>query len=89
MKKSNATRFIAAYNQIDYSLRAIYGFKRSMSFSDVIRRSVVLNSVVRKYEDDLIDFGRLRNAIIHNGTKNMLLLNRTTKLLNLLNILPN
>ena len=68
-KKTNATRFIAAYNQIDYSLRTIYSFKRSMSFSDVIRRSVVLNSVVRKYEEDLIDYGRLRNAIIHNGNK--------------------
>ena len=69
MNKTNAGRFISAYNQIDYSLRTIYGFKRSMSFSDVIRRSVVLNSVVRKYEDDLIDYGRLRNAIIHNGNK--------------------
>ena len=67
MKKSNAERFIAAYNNIDYSLRTIYDFKRSMSFSDVVRRSVVLNSVVRKYEEDLIDFGRLRNAIIHQG----------------------
>ncbi len=67
MNKSNAERFLAAYNNIDYGLRTIYGFKRSMSFSDVVRRSVVLNSVVRKYEDDLIDYGRLRNAIIHNG----------------------
>lgn len=67
MNKTNSGRFIAAYNKIDYGLRTIYDFKRSMSFSDVIRRSVVLNSVVRKYEDDLIDYGRLRNAIIHNG----------------------
>ena len=67
MKKTNAERFITAYNNIDYSLRTIYNFKRSMSFSDVIRRSVVLNAVVRKYEEDLIDFGRLRNAIIHQG----------------------
>ena len=67
MKKSNADRFIAAFNDIDYSLRTIYDFKRSTSFSDIVRRSVVLNSVVRKYEEDLIDFGRLRNAIIHNG----------------------
>lgn len=67
MKLSNAERFITAYNNIDYGLRTIYNFKRSMSFSDVVRRSVVLNSVVRKYEEDLIDFGRLRNAIIHQG----------------------
>lgn len=67
MKQSNAERFLTAYNNIDYGLRTIYGFKRSMSFSDVVRRSVVLNSVVRKYEDDLIDYGRLRNAIVHQG----------------------
>ncbi len=67
MKTTNAERFITAYNTIDYSLRSIYDFKRSMSFSDVVRRSVVLNSIVRKYEEDLIDFGRLRNAIIHSG----------------------
>ena len=67
MKQTNAERFLTAYNNIDYGLRAIYGFKRSMTYSDVVRRSVVLNSVVRKYEDDLIDFGRLRNAIIHQG----------------------
>lgn len=69
-KLSNAERFIAAYNTIDSTLRSMYGFKRSMTFSDVIRRSVLLNSVVRKYEDELIDFGRLRNAIIHKSNPN-------------------
>lgn len=71
--KSNAERFITAYNNIDYSLRTIYDFKRSMSFSDVVRRAVVLNSVVRKYEEDLIDFGRLRNAIIHQGNSKFII----------------
>lgn len=66
-KKTNARRFIEAYNKIDDSLRDQHDFKRSMSFSDMIRRAVVLNHIVRKYEDDLIDFGRLRNAIIHNS----------------------
>lgn len=71
--KTNAERFIAAYNRLDYNLRSIYDLKRSMSFSDVIRRSVVLNSIVRKYEDDLIDFGRLRNAIVHQGNKDYII----------------
>ena len=66
-KESNAQRFINAYNEIDYAIRVQHGFKRSMSFSDVIRRAVPLNYLIRKYEDDLIDFGRLRNAIIHGG----------------------
>ncbi len=71
--ETNAKRFINAYNRIDYALRTIYGFKRSMSFSDVIRRSVVLNSIVRKYEEDLVDFGRLRNSIIHSGNEDIVI----------------
>ena len=62
---SNAERFLKAYNQIDHGLRTQYNFNRSMAFSDIIRRSVVINSVIRKYEDDLVDYGRLRNAIVH------------------------
>lgn len=75
MKKSisNANRFIAAYNAIDSSLRSIYGLKRSLNFSEVIRKTVLLNSVVRKYEDDLIDYGRLRNAIVHKGNSNFVI----------------
>ena len=66
-EKTNATRFIDSYNKIDYALRVQTNFKRRMSFSDMIRRAVVVNHIVRKYEDDLIDFGRLRNAIIHKS----------------------
>lgn len=64
---SNAMRFINAYNSIDQTLRAVYNFKRNMSFNDMIRRAVPLNSIVRRYEDKLIDYARLRNAIIHNS----------------------
>lgn len=70
IKKSNAERFISAYNEIDHALRTIYGFKRSISNADLIRKSVPLNSVVRKYEDELIDYGRLRNSIVHKTNPN-------------------
>ena len=74
MKKiSNANRFISEYNSIDSSLRSIYGLKRSLNFSEVIRKTVLLNSVVRKYQDDLIDYGRLRNAIVHKGNSNFVI----------------
>jgi predicted transcriptional regulator len=63
--EDNARRFIKAYNIIDHELRVQYNFRRSMSFSEMIRKAVVMNYVVRKYEDKLIDYGRLRNAIIH------------------------
>lgn len=72
-KVSNAKRFINAYNQIDYALRVQHNFKRSMGFSDMIRRAVSVNHIVRKYEDDLIDFGRLRNAIIHGSNDEILI----------------
>ncbi len=67
--KSNAQRFILAYNTIDQTLRSVYNYKRSMTFSDMIRRTVPLNSVIRKYEDKLIDYARLRNSIIHNSNE--------------------
>lgn len=64
---TNAERFIVAYNEIDYSLRTIYGFKRNITFADMIRKAVTLNAVVRKYEEVLIDYGRLRNSIVHKS----------------------
>ncbi|MBQ3495047.1 MAG: hypothetical protein IJA69_06490 [Clostridia bacterium] len=73
MEKSNAVRFIEAYNTIDHSLRVQHDFKRSISFSDMIRKAVVVNHIVRKYEDDLIDFGRLRNAIVHKSNEKFLI----------------
>ena len=66
---SNAERFLRAYNSIDHGVRNQYNFKRAMAFTDVVRRSVLINSVVRKYEDDLIDYSRLRNAIVHSGNE--------------------
>lgn len=64
---SNAQRFIQSYNNIDYAIRTRYNLNRSMGFSELIRKSVALNYIVRKYEDDLIDYGRLRNAIVHGN----------------------
>lgn len=66
--KSNATRFINAYNVIDYSLRNVYNFKSNMAFSDLIRRCASLNSVIAKFEDNLLDYARLRNAIVHRSS---------------------
>lgn len=72
-EKTKAERFIDAFNNIDYSLRARYNLNRSMGFSDLIRKCVSLNYVVRKYEDDLIDYSRLRNAIVHQGNKDFII----------------
>lgn len=68
MDKTNAAVFINSYNKIDAQLRQLYNFKAAQSFSDMVRRSAEMNAVVRKYESDLIDFARLRNAIVHQST---------------------
>lgn len=72
-ENSNAMRFITAYNTIDNALRSIYNFKRSMTYADMIRRASNLNYVVRKYEDKLIDYGRLRNAIVHSSFEDIII----------------
>lgn len=71
-KKSNAERFINAYNRLDKTIRDIYNFKPVLSFSDVIRKSSEMNYVVKKYEDDLIDYGRLRNSIVHRSNDSII-----------------
>ena len=65
--QSNATRFIHAYNRLDKGIRDLYNLKPALSFSDVIRKSATVNFVIKKHEDDLIDYGRLRNAIVHRS----------------------
>lgn len=67
-ENSNAKRFITAYNRLDQGLRDIYSIKRSMTFSDMVRKVATVNMVVSKFEEDLLDYGRLRNAIVHRST---------------------
>jgi len=68
----NGRRFVAAYNQIDHGLRVQYNFKANVAFSDLIRRCASLNTVIKTYEDDLIDLARLRNAIVHSKSENLI-----------------
>ncbi len=64
-KNDRAKRFILAYNLMDQGLRSIYGMSLSMSYSDMIRKVADISPIIRKYKDDLLDYGRLRNAIVH------------------------
>ena len=68
MDTRNAAEFIDSYNKIDAQLREMYGFKPAQSFTDVVRRSAEKNTVVRRYENELADYARLRNAIVHQST---------------------
>lgn len=67
MAESNSVRFITCYNNIDQSLKMQGKLKKSVSYTEAVRRMAKVNSLVRKYEEDLIDYGRLRNAIVHSS----------------------
>jgi len=67
VKKTNSMRFLSAFNSIEYAIKTRYNLNRSMGFSEAIRKAVAFNFTVRKYEDDLISYGRLRNAIVHDN----------------------
>lgn len=66
---SNAIDFISAYNIIDARLRVMYDGKGSLSFSDLVRRCAETNATVGRYEDELLTYAKLRNAIVHNSTR--------------------
>lgn len=67
VERSNSLRFLSAFNNIDYAIKTRYNLNRSMGFSEAVRKAVSYNFTVRKYEDDLISYGRLRNAIVHDN----------------------
>ncbi len=67
VKKTNSMRFLSAFNNIDYAIKIRYNMNRSMGFSEAVRKAVAFNFTIRKYEDDLISYGRLRNSIVHDN----------------------
>ena len=73
MFSENANRFISSYNQIDQALRSQYDLGKSISYTEAIRKSARSNALVKKYEDKLIDYGRLRNAIVHSFNEEMVI----------------
>ena len=64
---------ISAYNIIDAHLRNLYRGKGNLQFSDLVRRCAQINKTVKNYEEELMSLARLRNAIVHNSTTEMLI----------------
>lgn len=68
MEYENAARFLKSYNRIENQLKILYGGKATQNFTDLVKRCTDLNLTVRRYENELIDYGKLRNAIVHRAT---------------------
>lgn len=70
---ANSQRFITAYNKIDSCLRSIYNLSANISFTDMVRRCADKNYIVRANETELADYARLRNAIVHKSTEEIII----------------
>ncbi|MDW0109873.1 CBS domain-containing protein [Sporosarcina aquimarina] len=68
MSAKNSDRFIIAYNRIEKTLSKKVDESGFLPFYRLIEKAKVKNSVVRNYEEDLREFGDLRNAIVHHRT---------------------
>lgn len=61
---NNSEIFIDTYNKIDAHLKLINNQSSYENFSQKVRKSN--SKVVQRYKDELLSFGELRNAIVHN-----------------------
>lgn len=62
----NSEQFISAFNQIEQHLRKKLGADTHVTFSDLVRRVSEKNPAIKIFKDDLLQFGDLRNAIVHS-----------------------
>ncbi len=59
--------FLEYYNKLDSDIRGIFNLYPKSTFSDAIRKSAEISPLVRKYEEDLLSYAKLRNAIVHDS----------------------
>ncbi|MFS0576912.1 CBS domain-containing protein [Sporosarcina sp. 179-K 3D1 HS] len=68
MTARNSDRFIIAYNRIEKAMEKLSGSNGYMPFSRLIDKSKKSSPIIRKFEQDLREYGDLRNAIVHHRT---------------------
>ena len=66
MENENAARFLRSYNSIESRLKTIHSVRPTQNFTDLVKRCSDMNITVRRYCNELIDYGKLRNAIVHH-----------------------
>ena len=65
MDISNASRFLQSYNRIEAQLKLLHNARSAMNFTDLVKKCSDEDITVRRYAAELIDYGKLRNAIVH------------------------
>jgi hypothetical protein len=61
----NAARFVQAFNQLEQHLRRVTGRDASCRFHDLVKAASDISASVLRHKDELFQFQRLRNAIVH------------------------
>ncbi|MDX1774025.1 CBS domain-containing protein [Oceanihabitans sediminis] len=61
---TNSERFIDIYNKIDKYLKKIEAYDSYVNFAQKVKNSN--SKVIQRFKDELLSFGELRNAIVHN-----------------------
>lgn len=61
---TNSEIFLDTYNKIDNYLKKVDEHESYVNFTQKVKFSK--NKVVKRFKDELISFGELRNAIVHN-----------------------
>jgi predicted transcriptional regulator len=59
-------QFIDCYNRVDKHLNIVGGFDSATNFSQKVKALSIKDSTIRKFKDELLSYGELRNAIVHN-----------------------
>ena len=76
MDYGNAARFLNCYNKIESQLKLLYNERPTQNFTDLVKRCTDRNLTVRRYENELVDYGKLRNAIVHRtGSEELFIAN--------------
>lgn len=61
-------RFEVAFNQIEDALKSMLKI-RNRGFSDLVRLGASRHKMIKEFQDELLQYARLRNAIVHEKTK--------------------
>jgi predicted transcriptional regulator len=63
-KMTNSEKYLDIYNQIDDYLKKTDNYESYVNFAQKVKNSK--NKVAQRFKDELLSFGELRNAIVHN-----------------------
>ncbi|WP_284139570.1 MULTISPECIES: CBS domain-containing protein [unclassified Virgibacillus] len=66
MNNQNAERFLIAFNRIEKALKAWMIHKKDLGFTRSVKILSKSNAVINRYQEDLLEYAALRNAIVHN-----------------------